>query len=345
MPPARYGEVVSTSDVAFGRWDSAARIFTAGGTPANAVRVTARLSSPTTLAGVVGVQSVPMQAEAIAVRQVDERACILVLDPNAPAALSTDSNARITAPDCRIHVNSGHGQAVSALSNSRVVSEAANVLGGYIGGAAHYQPSVPVTGQPPLADPLADAAPPIIGPCDHTNRFIGASDTAVLTPGVYCGGITIDASAEVTFSPGVYVIKDGPLSVLSNARASGTGVGLYLTGTAATVHFDSNTTVSFAAPASGPLAGFLFFEDRAAPLLRTHRLDSNTIGRLDGALYFSRGLLSIDSNSAVSASAAFTTIVAHRLKVDSNADLRINTNYAGSSIPNVMERRRTFLVN
>jgi Flp pilus assembly protein TadG len=345
MPPARFGEVVAPADVVFGRWDQASRTFTAATTPLNAVRVTARLESPTAFAGVLGVQSVPLVAEAIAVRQVDERPCILILDPAAPASLAIDSNARITAPDCRIHVNSSHAQAVSALSNSRIQSEAVDVLGGFIGSAAHYVPTTPTTGQPPLDDPLSDATPPMVGPCDHTNRFVGASDTAVLMPGVYCGGITIDASANVIFSPGVYVIKDGPLSVLSNASATGAGVGFYLTGNAATVHFDSNTTVNLTAPTNGHLAGFILFEDRDAPLLRTHRLDSNTIGRLEGALYLSRGLLSIDSNSAISAGAAFTTIVAYRMRVDSNADLRVNTNYAGSSVPNVMERRRTYLAN
>ncbi|MCH8240377.1 MAG: pilus assembly protein, partial [Proteobacteria bacterium] len=45
------------------------------------------------------------------------------------------------------------------------------------------------------------------------------------------------------------------------------------------------------------------------------------------------GLLWIDSNSQIGVNSAFTTIVANRIRLDSNAQLVINTDYAASDVP------------
>ena len=83
------------------------------------------------------------------------------------------------------------------------------------------------------------------------------------------------------------------------------------------------------------MAGILFFEDRDSPTDRIHRFDSNSIGRLEGAIYFSRGVFSSDSNTKISANAAFTTIIAGQVWLNSNATLTLNANYDETDVPNV----------
>ena len=48
----------------------------------------------------------------------------------------------------------------------------------------------------------------------------------------------------------------------------------------------------------------------------------------------SRGYLYIDSNSTIGANANFMTIVARRIKIDSNANLVVNSDYSSSAVPN-----------
>ena len=257
--------------------------------------------------------------------------CILALDPDAGNALWLDSNARINATGCKVQSNSSSGGGLHSDSNSHTTADEICTVGGYSGGNSHYTPE-PTTGCPPADDPLAEIAAPGFSGCDYNNFYID-SQTITINPGVYCGGLHLDGNADITFSPGLYVIKDGPLWVDSNSSAHGEGVVFYLTGTGATIHFDSNSSIDFTAPATGPLAGLIFFEDRNAPLNQEHYFDSNNISRLEGAIYLSSGLLWIDSNSRIAVNSAFTTIVARRIRLDSNAHLVINTDYEGSNVP------------
>ena len=167
----------------------------------------------------------------------------------------------------------------------------------------------------------------------------------MLQPGVYCGGLDIDGDARVTLQAGVYVMKDVPLRIYGNNRVTGEGVGLSITGNDAVIDFDSNVAVDLTAPEDGPLAGIVFFEDRTAPLLRTHQLNSNSVGRLEGAIYLSRGRLSLDSNSTIAAASAFTDVVVRQLDLDSNAELVLNTDYASSDVPRALRPSRPILVN
>ena len=49
-------------------------------------------------------------------------------------------------------------------------------------------------------------------------------------PGVYCGGLNVSGTANVTFNPGTYVFKDGFFFVGNSAVVKGTDTGFYLTG-------------------------------------------------------------------------------------------------------------------
>jgi hypothetical protein len=121
----------------------------------------------------------------------------------------------------------------------------------------------------------------------------------------------------------------------SNAKVQGDGVGFYLTGNNATLHFTSNTRIDFTAPSTGALAGILFFEDRSAPVERLHYFDSNSITRETGSMYLSRGIFSTDSNSTIAANSAFTNVIARKVWIKSNASLTLNADYGATTVPNV----------
>ena len=328
------GHVLAVADVELGTWDAQSKIFIAGTSPASAIRVTTRRSQANGnpvdwhLAKILGMTTADISASAIA--GMSAMPCLLALDPTAEKAIELDSNAEIRATNCEVYANSSNGAAISALSNSQLTSKKTCAVGGFAGSAGHYSPT-PDTGCPTVSDPLSNIAPPPVGGCNYHDLELDLP-YRTLTPGVYCGGILIKNNTNVTFEPGIYVIKDGEFKVDSNAQVQGVGTGFYLTGDSR-IYFDSNTSVDFTAPTSGPMAGFIFFEDRNAPLLQNHEFNSNNIGTLEGAIYLSRGRLYIDSNTTIAAASAFTSVIVNQLMVNSNAKLVINTNYSASAVP------------
>ncbi len=320
--------------VTFGRWDPEQRTFSEGEGATGAVEVTARTDVPMFFAAMLGFKSIALEARAVARAAAVDSTCLLVLDPAAPRALRLDSNARVTAPDCAVVVNSSDGRAIEARSNSVVRAAAIRVAGGVDGPARHFDPQ-PLTGSAPLADPLAKRAAPPVHVCSYTNRRV-EDITTVLQRGVYCGGLVIEGNARVTLQHGVYVMKDGPFRLDSSPRVTGEGVGFFVTGSNAVIDFDSDSVVDLTAPEGGPLAGIVFFEDRAAPVLRTHRLNSNPAGRLEGAIHLSRGRLSLDINSTIAAASAYTNVLVRQLDLNSSAELVLNASHADSAVPRTL---------
>lgn len=283
----------------------------------------------TTLLKIVQKNSLAIRIDAVAMAQTRDT-CVLALDPSAPQSVFADSNAQIAAPDCDIRVNSSDAAAVTALSNSHISAAQTCSTGAYAGSDLRYTP-VPETACSVFPDPLAGlAAPPAAG-CDETNLVID-NQTLTLAPGVYCGGVSIKNNSDVTFSPGVYVMKNGPLHADSNGAIAGAGVMVYLTGPGAILFFDSNSSVELEAPDSGLYEGVLFFEDRAQTPNLEHKIFSNNVSKLTGVVYLSQGHLKLDSNSVVGAASPWLALIVRRLTALSNVQLVVNADYDGASI-------------
>lgn len=159
----------------------------------------------------------------------------------------------------------------------------------------------------------------------------------VLSPGVYCGGILIGGNASVELEPGVYVLRDGPLYVTENARLYGRNVGFYFKGDSATLYFDAQTSISLTAPATGTLAGLLFYEDPLAKNGRLFSILSDDARELTGTIYLSGGTLVVDADQPVADQSAYTAIVARRLALYAGPHLVLNTNYHDTDVPVAIE--------
>jgi hypothetical protein len=137
-------------------------------------------------------------------------------------------------------------------------------------------------------------------------------DTGTYQPGVYCGGITVNSGADVSFSPGMYILAGGSGLTFAAGRVRGVGVTFYLTdtngwpctgvtgggGAIGAVSVNSLADVDVSAPTAGSYAGILFFGNR----FDTTKVPSNTINggsnfKIDGAVYFPNSLLSFSGSS------------------------------------------------
>lgn len=340
MPAATHGTVLVAGDVVTGNWDSVTRTFTPAGTPINAVRVITRKAeangNPEELffARVLGFQETNISVTAIAAVR-NPPVCILALQPVGAGAITFQGDETITTTNCGIQVNSTDpNAAVEVLPSSpNVTVDSFCISGGISGPTGGFSP-LPETGCSPIPDPFVNVDPPPVGACDFSGTTISGGAVNLL-PGVYCGGLTVKANATVTFSPGVYIIKDGQFSVDGTSSVIGAGVTFYLTGNAsAFVNLNKDSQVNLSAPTTGPLAGLVIFEERNVANPRTHFIGSNDNLVFEGALYLPQGTAKIVSRIGSGPSPSpHTVIVARKFRFSTAASLHMNGNFAGSSVP------------
>lgn len=185
---------------------------------------------------------------------------------------------------------------------------------------------------PAIPNPMADRDPPPVDPlCRATDKRVEAN--ATLQPGTYCKGLFIGADARVTFSPGVYVIKDGVLRIDSNADVWGRNVGFHFVGNEARFEFTSNAGVNLGAPKDGPMAGILFYGDPNGTTEREFKITSNYANTLVGTIYLPKDRFVVDSSQPVADQSAWTAIVVKRMTLLAQPHLVLNTNYSQTDVP------------
>jgi hypothetical protein len=116
-----------------------------------------------------------------------------------------------------------------------------------------------------MTDPLASITSPSFSSCNHTN-YTALLTIATISPGTYCGGITITTST-VTFNPGLYIITGG--AHWTGATVKGSGVTLFFTKGGGSNYgqllISTVSSVTLSAPtdsSSGGIPGILVFGDR-----------------------------------------------------------------------------------
>ena len=298
--------------------------------PQNRVVVEVKMVAKSLLpANVWGENPIRVTSEAKAYGQ--NRLCVLGLDGSSSNTIKASASARLTASECAVQSNSKDPGGLNVATGSQLVSTVICTSGGAMGGGS-YTPA-PETDCPQLDDPLAarQMPPGATAGCYDTNRIINGGKLTI-SPGVYCGGLTIGKNAVVTAAPGIYFMTLGSLRVSDTATLTGENVSFVFVDDVSTLTFAANTTVSLTAPKDGPMAGILFYESRLAPLGRNFTIFSNNAHQLLGTIYLPRGRLLIDTKAKVADLSAYTVIVAKQIDVKS-ANLVVNADYGGTDVP------------
>jgi len=246
---------------------------------------------------------------------------LCVMNPSARGALVATGRAGFTITGGSVVVDSNAQDAALWTGSASTSATAIDIVGSYRADGRVSLDPTPQTGVAPMADPLSGLTAPVLtGPAqpdpnadgrpsepgprqDRTPR--GQSDPhgkphdgpqppdhtatpVTLSPGIY-DGLTVSGNAQVTLSPGVYVIA-GPVNVSGNATLTGTGVTVYVTcraysatntsacagsgepgprqddlGPGGSNRFtvSGNATVTLSAPTSGAYQGLALFFDRS----------------------------------------------------------------------------------
>jgi hypothetical protein len=286
---------------------------------------------PTFFMRVISPNAVQVQARAVAGTFPDPGlACIFVLDPTALAAFGA-SGSTIINSQCGIVVNSNHTRAMVISGSASITASTIDVTGNYsTSGSAFFTPT-PTTGVSPTADPLAALSPPTFSGCNFTNKSISGSTAATLTPGVYCGGISISGSTGlITFQPGVYILNGGGLQISGSRPIQAQGVGFYNTFDAShsfdSINFSGSGVLNFSAPASGAMKGMLFFQNRSASTSESNSISGSTGSTFEGTIYFPTQSLTY-TGSGLSVGAPWTIIIVRLLTFSGST--KVDNNYAG----------------
>jgi hypothetical protein len=281
----------------------------------------------------------------VAYSQVYEGAkCFMALSETGKGVLNLNGNAIIDARNCGVHVNSESDDAVDLNGNGTEINSASNCFVGGIqsGGARIFPP--PEETCYILPDPFEDHAVPTHSEnCGYTDFSVNGNRTLTIQPGVYCGGISIGSGANVTFSKGLYVIKDGEFKTTGNATLTGNGVAFYFIGDDVALNFSGGTTFHFVAmnkaeaqsAGASELAGFIVFFDPTADMSQTSAFSGNSNTYFEGVLYFGRRDITINGEGEINTGSPFASVVANTITLNGNGliYLQVKEGYTDLPIP------------
>jgi putative Flp pilus-assembly TadE/G-like protein len=296
----------------------------------NFVEVIITRDAPLYFMRILNRQSATVKTRAVAGLLPGADGCVYALDPTARGSLTVQGTSTLSAA-CGIVVDSNDSQALRANGGGCIYGGDIGVTGGWWDNGTQCTYPTPVTGIPRAIDPLAYLTQPTV-PLLPVGLNTKITDTIVLLPGRYLGGIKI-TGGTVTFLPGLYILDSG-FDVSGNAVLNGDGVTFFNTNTGGPgnwrdITITGTVRLNLSAPTTGPYAGVLFWNDRNAP---DRNPGSNIAGTSDsvltGALYFPSTHLEYAGTSAVS---SWTQIVANTLTVTGNAV--VQSDFSSSRVP------------
>jgi hypothetical protein len=282
--------------------------------------VEASTEFPTAVMQAFGYDTMSINVTATVEVMAGAPACILGLNKTEPGAVTITGNADFLASDCVVYSNS------SDKSGMLIQGSAEARADGFCsaGGVRSTKPLLPTPKEncATLDDPFAGLPAPVVGSCNHTNKTVGANKTEKLSSGVYCGGL--DLRGTVTLDPGIYVIKNGPLKINSQAAVSGKGIVFYMTGTDAGFDINGGDAIDIHASSFGVYRGILLMLDGASNPGGENKLNGNSGGTLVGAIYAPTQKVTVNGTAGFGQNSPFMPIIADQVKISGNATVNVS---------------------
>ena len=184
------------------------------------------------------------------------------MHPTLTQAVSFEGNSEFMA-NCAVHANSNATVAIRTWGSAEAYATSFCARGGWAGSG--FSPD-PTGGCSLIADPYASLVLPTAATCitaaaaglpssgcgSKLTASGGAfvkSETKTLPPGTYCGGIEGKTHADITLQKGVYIFKNGDLTLDAGSKLTAeNGTVIYLTGTSSNINIASGAEVKIVAP-------------------------------------------------------------------------------------------------
>lgn len=169
---------------------------------------------------------------------------------------------------------------------------AVRAAGGIDNNGGLVSQSGPISYANPVGNPYDDLTAPATSSCDAQNYKL--KNTETLSPGRYCGGLTISAQAVATLLPGTHVIDGGDLTFGAGAVVSGQEVafvldGLTSNGSTGRLVMNGTANLTLTSPTTGSLAGILLFQNVPAGASTNgssmHKVNGSAGSSIEGVIY------------------------------------------------------------
>ncbi len=255
------------------------------------------------------------QASATAGEQSGGPYCFLSLDPSASQAIKTSGNVNIDTT-CGVADNSNSSTAFYMNGNVDVTVGAVNLVGNYsdVGNVSFNYSSLTTNGRA-VTDPYASLSIDSYTSCTPSQQAAGptkfnGNGTHNISPGVYCGGISLSGNTTLNMAPGTYILDGGSFSGSGNLTITGQNVTIILTnsggssyGTYGNISLSGNVSTYLTAPTTGDYAGIVVYQDRDAPASSTgNTLTGNSSTEFTGVFYTPSRSLDYGGNTGFTAS-------------------------------------------
>jgi len=258
------------------------------------VTVTAGGNVPAAFMQLFNTKQIPISVQAKARAANDGLGCVLSLNPSASGATTVKGTADIRLNGCDLYDDSANASALAATGSGTISAHYVGVVGNISGKGAISATNGIGTGVSPIHDPYAAMNFPAFSGCTDHNLTV-KNDTTI-SPGVYCGGIQVNAGATLTLNPGIYYVDRGTFTVNGGATVNGTGVTIVFTSSNgsnyATASFNGGANINLSAPSSGPTAGIVLFGDRNMPAGTAFSFNGGSTQVLGGAIYTPKAAVS-----------------------------------------------------
>ena len=283
----------------------------------DSVSVDLSRQKPTYFAGVVGQQTLPVNVRAVASLGRLPQACILALGATEPVGIGLVGSAKINAAGCLIQSNSTSATSIKTQGAAQISGWKVCSAGGLSANSTPAPQQCTQSQDPYVSRQLQNQ----VGPsCDFTN--IKIKNSAALTPGVYCNGLTIQ-SADVALAPGLYVIKDGPLSVTGNSTLTGNEVSILLAGHGAALDFQGNPSITLVAMKTGALAGVAIASATPSSPILTSSVQGSPKLNLTGSMYLPNQRFRLQGSASLNVFGATDALVALSFDLHGSPDINM----------------------
>jgi Putative Flp pilus-assembly TadE/G-like len=261
--------------------------------------------------------------------------CILTLDPTGAGATTFTNNADMLNAGCNIYTNSSHAAALLCDNNCDIAANTYTVGGTNVSNNGSLSGDVNQTGVSPAVDPYASLPVPDSSTlaCTRT-ALLTVNSNQTISPGVYCGGIKVNANKTLTMQAGTYYIRS-KFDLTGNSTLIATsGVTIVLLddlcigngGCRREAGIGNNVRFNLTAPTSGTYAGIALYAQGTS---ETYQEFSNNVSlNIQGAIYAPGDRFYFHNNANFNPMLC-AQIVARRVNFENNATIGTNCDSAG----------------
>jgi Flp pilus assembly protein TadG len=232
-------------------------------TASNTLHGRAEADVPVTLASVFTHSPAKVSTES-AVSLNNNPVCLLLLAPTG-VGLDMGSSGEIRMPGCEVDVKSKSKPAVT-MSSTAAVNSALLCAEGAI--SAALMNSTYQQGCRTIDDQWGKLMPSMVADpsCTYSNKVYNNNNApTALTPGNICNGMTFNSSVTITFAPGLYRVRGGPITFKAASRIIAAGVTFYFEDEKSMLVMSANSQMEITPPTSGPYKGIAMFEPPNLP--------------------------------------------------------------------------------